>query len=212
MWNVRHLGVCQSRMGRAHVTAQVSLLAHTDDSASSSVINGFAAMWACSPLARMKSWCGKQLPFDRHDWWVDRCGEEVRYVIDFYYNEDSGGTPDVRTPINPSDTLHLWQLQRFGASAQGRGWRRQSRGGPRTLESFFDRVVSYRRSELSNERGFLCTAQKYDGVTSGNTCEEAEESPVRQMFDSCVVNLVEFRLNNSELDGIKDLTVGLVGV
>lgn len=47
-----------------------------------------------SPLARMKSWCGKQLPFDRHDWWVDRCGEEVRYVIDFYYNEDSGGTPD----------------------------------------------------------------------------------------------------------------------
>ena len=23
-------------------------------------------------------------PFDRHDWLVDRCGEEVRYVIDFY--------------------------------------------------------------------------------------------------------------------------------
>lgn len=47
-----------------------------------------------SPLARMKFWCGKQLPFDRHDWWVDRCGEEVRYVIDFYYNDDHGGTPN----------------------------------------------------------------------------------------------------------------------
>lgn len=23
-------------------------------------------------------------PFDRHDWTVDRCGKEVRYVIDYY--------------------------------------------------------------------------------------------------------------------------------
>ena len=43
----------------------------------------------------MSSWFGGQLPFDRHDWWVDRCGREVRYVIDFYYNEDLGGTPNV---------------------------------------------------------------------------------------------------------------------
>jgi cytochrome c heme-lyase len=25
-----------------------------------------------------------ELPFDRHDWVVDRCGSEVRYVIDYY--------------------------------------------------------------------------------------------------------------------------------
>ena len=24
------------------------------------------------------------MPFDRHDWHVDRCGEPVRYVVDFY--------------------------------------------------------------------------------------------------------------------------------
>ena len=30
---------------------------------------------------------GYSLPFDRHDWLVDRCGKEVKYVIDFY----SGG-------------------------------------------------------------------------------------------------------------------------
>ena len=25
-----------------------------------------------------------ELPFDRHDWVVDRCGRQVRYVIDYY--------------------------------------------------------------------------------------------------------------------------------
>ena len=31
-----------------------------------------------------------ELPFDRHDWIVDRCGKDVRYVIDYY----DGGYPD----------------------------------------------------------------------------------------------------------------------
>ena len=25
-----------------------------------------------------------ELPFDRHDWIIDRCGREVRYIIDYY--------------------------------------------------------------------------------------------------------------------------------
>lgn len=25
-----------------------------------------------------------ELPFDRHDWIVDRCGKSVRYIIDYY--------------------------------------------------------------------------------------------------------------------------------
>ncbi|XP_044288405.1 holocytochrome c-type synthase isoform X4 [Varanus komodoensis] len=37
-----------------------------------------------SPRARIRSWMGYELPFDRHDWVVDRCGTEVRYVIDYY--------------------------------------------------------------------------------------------------------------------------------
>ncbi|XP_052774136.1 holocytochrome c-type synthase-like [Mya arenaria] len=37
-----------------------------------------------SPRARMRSWMGYDLPFDRHDWIVDRCGKDVRYVIDYY--------------------------------------------------------------------------------------------------------------------------------
>nr|AAH76303.1 Holocytochrome c synthetase a [Danio rerio]AAI65701.1 Hccsa protein [Danio rerio] len=37
-----------------------------------------------SPRARFRYWMGHELPFDRHDWIVDRCGKEVRYVIDYY--------------------------------------------------------------------------------------------------------------------------------
>ncbi|KAL6758583.1 cytochrome c/c1 heme lyase-domain-containing protein [Haematococcus lacustris] len=47
-----------------------------------------------SPLARVRSWMSGQTPFDRHDWVVDRCGQEVRYVIDFYFYDDKAGTPE----------------------------------------------------------------------------------------------------------------------
>ncbi len=37
-----------------------------------------------SPKARMWKMLGYEAPFDRHDWQVDRCGQQVRYVIDYY--------------------------------------------------------------------------------------------------------------------------------
>lgn len=37
-----------------------------------------------SPRARIRNWMGYELPFDRHDWIVDRCGRDVRYIIDYY--------------------------------------------------------------------------------------------------------------------------------
>eukprot|EP00112_Aurelia_sp_Birch-Aquarium-sp1_P017015 Seg3907.3 transcript_id=Seg3907.3/GoldUCD/mRNA.D3Y31 product="Cytochrome c-type heme lyase" protein_id=Seg3907.3/GoldUCD/D3Y31 len=41
-----------------------------------------------SPRARIRGWLGivlrYDLPFDRHDWIVDRCGKQVRYIIDYY--------------------------------------------------------------------------------------------------------------------------------
>ncbi|TGZ58142.1 hypothetical protein CRM22_009756 [Opisthorchis felineus] len=43
-----------------------------------------------SPRARIRSTLGYELPFDRHDWIVDRCGRDVRYVIDYY----DGGPAD----------------------------------------------------------------------------------------------------------------------
>uniref|UniRef100_A0A383WBI4 Holocytochrome c-type synthase n=1 Tax=Tetradesmus obliquus TaxID=3088 RepID=A0A383WBI4_TETOB len=47
-----------------------------------------------SPLARIRSWLTGELPFDRHDWVVDRCGSEVRYVIDFYFYDDKAGSAE----------------------------------------------------------------------------------------------------------------------
>lgn len=48
-----------------------------------------------SPLARIRQWFGDgALPFDRHDWYIDRCGKEVRYVIDFYFDDEKAGSPD----------------------------------------------------------------------------------------------------------------------
>ena len=37
--------------------------------------------------------CSREAPFDRHDWIVDRCGREVRYVIDFYAHDPGNGLP-----------------------------------------------------------------------------------------------------------------------
>ncbi|MES1922018.1 hypothetical protein MHBO_003536 [Bonamia ostreae] len=45
-----------------------------------------------SPKARFLHLFGCPLPFDRHDWTVDRCGKEVRYVIDYYSQMQSLAT------------------------------------------------------------------------------------------------------------------------
>ncbi|KAG0262120.1 Cytochrome c1 heme lyase [Mortierella polycephala] len=55
-----------------------------------------------TPKARVRSWMGYTLPFDRHDWVVDRCGKQVTYIIDFY-----SGQPDPRYPEAPSFYLDV---------------------------------------------------------------------------------------------------------
>ncbi|KAF7700279.1 hypothetical protein HF521_003237 [Silurus meridionalis] len=34
-----------------------------------------------TPRARFRHWMGHELPFDRHDWILDRCGKEVRVTL-----------------------------------------------------------------------------------------------------------------------------------
>ncbi|XP_062335122.1 holocytochrome c-type synthase-like [Osmerus eperlanus] len=63
-----------------------------------------------SPRARMRHWMGYELPFDRHDWIVDRCGKEVRYVIDYYDGEINKDTYefsilDVRPAFDSMDAV-----------------------------------------------------------------------------------------------------------
>jgi len=80
-----------------------------------------------SPRARILNWLGYKLPFDRHDWIVDRCGEEVRYVIDFYNATSTGPEPvamhlDVRPALDSFgacfDRMRMFAYQNFfGLSA-----------------------------------------------------------------------------------------------
>ncbi|VIO92927.1 cytochrome C-type heme lyase, putative [Brugia malayi] len=49
-----------------------------------------------SPRARVRQLLGYGLPFDRHDWTVDRCGrKDVHYIIDFY----DGGAVDPKSKL-----------------------------------------------------------------------------------------------------------------
>jgi cytochrome c heme-lyase len=46
---------------------------------------------------------GADRPFDRHDWFVDRCGTSVRYVIDYYSGiPDEHGNPAFNVDVRPA--------------------------------------------------------------------------------------------------------------
>jgi Cytochrome c/c1 heme lyase len=53
-------------------------------SSRSFIIEPSNAHFICKNLSR-----SYELPFDRHDWVVDRDGKEVRYIIDFYKGQQS---------------------------------------------------------------------------------------------------------------------------
>ncbi|KAJ2558354.1 holocytochrome c synthase [Coemansia sp. RSA 1933] len=55
-----------------------------------------------SPMARMSSWFYGVRPFDRHDWYVDRCGKQVRYVIDYYEGVPENDMPVFNLVVRPA--------------------------------------------------------------------------------------------------------------
>jgi len=48
---------------------------------------------------------GGTLPFDRHDWWVNRCGKEVRYIIDYYEVPEKDDQVAYFVDVRPAPTL-----------------------------------------------------------------------------------------------------------
>ena len=78
-----------------------------------------------SPKARFRNWIGYTLPFDRHDWVIDRGeGTRVRYVIDYYNGKPLPGMPgpsvyiDARpaldTPSAAFDRFRAFASRNFG--------------------------------------------------------------------------------------------------
>ncbi|EFQ98730.1 cytochrome c1 heme lyase [Nannizzia gypsea CBS 118893] len=72
-----------------------------------------------SPRARWNGFLGYQLPFDRHDWVVERCdGARLEYVIDFYQGKSNqrgdGGKLNFFLDVRPK--LNSWEGIRMRAS------------------------------------------------------------------------------------------------
>jgi len=63
---------------------------------------------------------GNPWPYDRHDWWVDRCGEEIRYIIDYHaipngtFDEDGEENCDYTIDARPAPTIKgMWDRLRM---------------------------------------------------------------------------------------------------
>lgn len=76
---------------------------------------------ALTPKARWNNFIGYALPFDRHDWVVDRCGTHVDYVIDFYSGKGEGLMGkglnfylDVRPKLNSWEGVRMRASKIFG--------------------------------------------------------------------------------------------------
>jgi len=76
---------------------------------------------ALTPKARWNNFIGYALPFDRHDWVVDRCGKHVDYVIDFYSGKGEGLMGkglnfylDVRPKLNSWEGVRMRASKIFG--------------------------------------------------------------------------------------------------
>ncbi|KAJ3019093.1 UNVERIFIED_CONTAM: holocytochrome c synthase [Siphonaria sp. JEL0065] len=74
-----------------------------------------------SPKARWNIfYYGAEKPFDRHDWTVNRCGEEVRYVIDYYSGHDEPDNPVFNVDVRPaldSPTAFFDRAKDFASNA-----------------------------------------------------------------------------------------------
>jgi len=64
---------------------------------------------ALTPRARWKGWMGYTVPFDRHDWVVDRCGKKVEYVIDFYSGKGNGDGKGLNFYLDVRPKLNSWE-------------------------------------------------------------------------------------------------------
>ncbi|EIW85387.1 cytochrome C1 heme lyase [Coniophora puteana RWD-64-598 SS2] len=75
-----------------------------------------------TPKARMMTWLGYTAPFDRHDWTVDRCGTQVRYVIDFYTGRGSGPSSNPSFYLDVRPALDSWEGVKMRLEGLWKSW------------------------------------------------------------------------------------------
>merc|ERR1719215_960988 len=89
---------------------------HAEECATPRLIRFLGRPGELSPKAKFLGLFGRTVPFDRHDWHVDRCGNQVRYLVDFYDGKASKDHPvsihiDARPEVSFGgirDRLQLW--------------------------------------------------------------------------------------------------------
>jgi cytochrome c heme-lyase len=63
-----------------------------------------------SPKARFRMLLGQPAPFDRHDWVVDRGGKLIRYVIDYYHDEEGAAKDEVPKSLMDMESMKSIRL------------------------------------------------------------------------------------------------------
>lgn len=121
-----------------------------------------------SPSAYFRTWFrGYSKPFDRHDWTVDRCGEDVRYVIDYYDD-----------PVNVVN-LHV----RPAVDSLGAVWDRARQRMEHTMagaRSIFAPVPKPAAS-ATVENPAIKGKQSRTSIVTGNRIDQAEFDHLRQL-------------------------------
>ncbi|KAG1749049.1 cytochrome c/c1 heme-lyase [Suillus paluster] len=77
-----------------------------------------------TPKARLMTLLGYSAPFDRHDWVVDRCGTQIRYVIDFYTGRGAGSpsSNNVSFYLDVRPALDNWEGVKMRADNIWQDW------------------------------------------------------------------------------------------
>lgn len=60
-----------------------------------------------TPKSRIKAALGFGFPFDRHDWYIDRGGRSVHYIIDYFYNPNGSAVSPTGPPAPLTGSIHV---------------------------------------------------------------------------------------------------------
>jgi cytochrome c heme-lyase len=62
------------------------------------------------------------LPYDRHDWVIDRCGKDVRYIVEYYDLGAEGTSIDIRPAFDSIDAFKDRFLKAMEQAKKGEKW------------------------------------------------------------------------------------------
>jgi len=102
---------------------------------------------------------GYPLPFDRHDWIIDRCGKERTYIIDYYsgsMNEETMQFTDLDVRPHPRNTTDYWWPEALADRSR----------------TFYRRKWVELKEKISGNKDYLTPNDLLDTLKAVNVAEE----------------------------------------